>query len=1212
MPSHRKSFQIIFFTFLGLLLLAPPPVFSQKRQKMELLQADRATSFTRNGLTYRRLVGNVKLRRNDAILSCDLAELQVERDEALLQGNVSIATETSTLTGRSATYQGRLEYVEIKGSARFEDPPFFVQAEKLGYFIDLKKVVATGQPSLLDSASILSADTIYYYEDTQLGDARGKALMINNSDSLSVAGDQLLYFSGKDSLLSYGHAEFKKWSPQDTSLNIRSDSLSLEEGYFFAWKNVKLRNGTAEGRCGQAVYIQDEDMAIMKDHPVLREDDFKLTGEIFNLNMKNGELTSVYVPEKPHFIQYKALGDTTYEDWLDGQIMAVEFDQGQPSTVTLIKMATSFFNVIEDRKFKGSNKVSGDTLFILLSDSSISDITVSRGAEGTFEPNPQNNDIGFPIKYKASRISYNMADETTQLRGGASIKYGDMALEAGKIGVFWRQNLLRAGSLIDSLGANDFPVLKQTGQDDFHGKTMLYDLKTRRGKVAAGRTTLDDGNYYGEELTRINEDVYLMQDGYYTTCSLEEDPHFYFYSKQMKLISDRIIIAKPVVLYIADVPLAALPFAVFPQKKGRKSGFILPSYDYRPGTWGRALKGYGYYWAINDYSDFKMTGDFYDKYEEFKINSTLRYKKRYRISGNIKLEMESIRTALNDPASWDWALKFTHSQTIDPTFTIKADGKISGNADFYRTYSQDQNERLDTKLHSGISINKRFESLNTSASLSGTYDENLQVTRRVEATPESAGIKLSGPALALPSFSINKSSAALFPQIGNESHWYNTLRWNYGNTFKNRRNWSYLSYINPDTTSGDSLLWEEEIVDKRTWNHNMGLSANTQLFKVLKITGTFSYLDAWGFKYQQPLLDASGNAFIDTSSGALITQEVDGFIRRGTFSTGFSVNTKLYGIFPVHIGALQAVRHTLTPSVSMSYAPDFSSDFWGYTKSITDTTGAVRTFDRFAGSDLGATSTREALSLSYTIDNVFDYKLLQEEKETKSQFFSWKLSGSYNFKADSLKASDIKNTFNISLGKSFKLTPQATFEIYERDSTGTRKINQYRAPRMTNAGFSFGFRLQGRSPGGLRSQPAPSIPEDSLVTELEFGEDLSDEAPLPPAASKGSTVWSANFTFSYSYTHINPLEDPKQTFNLRSSLKFNFGKNWAITYSPSFDLIERKINPFAVGVSRDLHCWNMSLSWTPMGRYGGVNLVIKPKASQLQDLKLEHTSNRRF
>jgi hypothetical protein len=953
--------------------------------------------------------------------------------------------------------------------------------------------------------------------------------------------------------------------------------------------------------------MQDDEVAVMRDNPILREDDFILTGDLFNLHMENGGLSSVYVPENPHFTQEKRMGDTSYTDWLDGKVMAVEFENDQPRTVTLIEMATSFFNVIEEDEFKGSNNVSGDTLVILLSDSSISDIRVTGGAQGKFKPAEGSADIDSPINYQAEIIEYSMANETSLLRHNSQIKYGNMSMSAGQVGVYWRKNLLRARSLIDTLGASDYPVLRQTGQEDFHGETMIYDLQTQRGKVAAGRTKMEDANYFGEEVTRVNKDVYLMEDGYYTTCELEEHPHFYFYSKQMKLITDKLIIAKPVVLYIADIPLLALPYAIFPQQKGRSSGFIMPSYDYRPSNGGRAIKGLGYYWAMSDYSDFKMTGDFWDEREEFKLNSVLRYKKRYRYNGGIKAQMASNRSTLNTPAVWSWQVSFNHSQTIDPSLSIRADGRISGDASFDRTYSHEQSDRLNTKLHSGISVNKKFSSISSSLSLNGTYDENLQVTRRVEESPESADIKLSGPTLALPSLRFNRSSSALIPAKGNELRWYNSFRWGYNNTFSNKRRWSYLSYENPDTLSGDSLLWDEDVVDTRTWNHNTSISGDTQIMKVLKLVGSISYRDAWGFRYLDPVLTDDESVIIDSASGAIRTQEVDGFIRRGTFSTSASLNTKLYGMIPVRLGPLRAIRHTLTPKVSVSYTPDFSTDFWGYTETLTDGTGETHTFDRFAGSDLGATPSSEALRLNYSLNNVFDYKLFNGDVETKAQFFTWTFNGSYNFKADSLKASDISNSFKLNFGKTFRLSPRATFEIYERDSTGTKKINVYRSPRMTRAGFSFGFRLQGDSPGGLRSMVEKSAAEDTTKSDLDDDEFIPSEKP-----KRGGPAWSANFNFSYSFSHQNPLELAKQTFNLNTTLKFNLSENWGLTYSPRFNLIDRKLVSGSVGVTRDLHCWKLNLSWTPMGRWGGLNLTIRPKAQQLQDLKLEHTANRRY
>ena len=94
--------------------------------------------------------------------------------------------------------------------------------------------------------------------------------------------------------------------------------------------------------------------------------------------------------------------------------------------------------------------------------------------------------------------------------------------------------------------------------------------------------------------------------------------------------------------------------------------------------------------------------------------------------------------------------------------------------------------------------------------------------------------------------------------------------------------------------------------------------------------------------------------------------------------------------------------------------------------------------------------------------------------------------------------------------------------------------------------------------------------------------------------------------------HPNPLADPKQTFNLSTSLKFRLSENWSMTYNPRFNLMEQKLVSGSVGVTRDLHCWEMTINWTPMGRWGGLNILIRPKARQLQDLKLEHTSHRRY
>jgi len=408
------------------------------------------------------------------------------------------------------------------------------------------------------------------------------------------------------------------------------------------------------------------------------------------------------------------------------------------------------------------------------------------------------------------------------------------------------------------------------------------------------------------------------------------------------------------------------------------------------------------------------------------------------------------------------------------------------------------------------------------------------------------------------------------------------------------------------------LLWDETIDDTRTWRHNLSVSGNTQLMDVFKLVGSVSYADAWAFNYNEALFDESGSVQLDSTSGAVLTQEVDGFIRRGTFSTSASLNTKLYGIFPVRLGGLRAIRHTLTPSLSLRYSPNFSDETWGYTESYKDSAGNDVVFDRFTGSDIGSTPTNETLNMSYSLNNVFDYKLFKNEVESKGQFFTWNLSGSYNFKRDSLKASDIRNTFKVNFGRQFSLSPSANFEIYERDSTGSRKINKFRLPRMTRANFNFSFNLRGAPSGGLRRSGYGDDLEGGEADTLQsvVNRDITQRAGGIGGSKK--PVWTAGFRLSYSYSHDNPLLEAKQQFSMRASLKFNLSENWGVTYNPNFDIINREMVSGSIGVTRDLHCWTMSLSWTPTGRWGGLNLTIRPKSPSLQDLKYEHKSQRRF
>ncbi|HHM24392.1 MAG TPA: LPS-assembly protein LptD, partial [Bacteroidetes bacterium] len=200
------------------------------------------------------------------------------------------------------------------------------------------------------------------------------------------------------------------------------------------------------------------------------------------------------------------------------------------------------------------------------------------------------SDLDTLVEYQANRIDTDVPGRRTVLLGNAQVVYRGMRLSAGKIVIDWDKNLLIAEgvpdtSAADSSGANNgetgskltaLPVFEEGGEA-MTGEKMFYNFKTRKGRVIKGRTTYQEGYYAGEQLKRVSEKVFYVKRGRFTTCDLP-DPHYYFLSDRMKMIYQDKVIARPIVMYIHHIPVAALPYGMFPYRKGRHSGILVPRY----------------------------------------------------------------------------------------------------------------------------------------------------------------------------------------------------------------------------------------------------------------------------------------------------------------------------------------------------------------------------------------------------------------------------------------------------------------------------------------------------------------------------------------------------------------------------------------------------------------------------------------------------------
>ncbi len=278
----------------------------------------------------------------------------------------------------------------------------------------------------------------------------------------------------------------------------------------------------------------------------------------------------------------------------------------------------------------------------------------------------QGLDLADPIYYWAEQGGISWGNNKIYLKGNARIVYQEMTLQAASIMIDQQNHYLFAEGIVDTVDSLGNPVYKGTpvfteqGEEPIYGNTLYYDFNTKRGKVNYGKTQMPPGYYKGQKINKISDKTLLVEDGYFTSCEYIDDPHFYFRSHKMRaMVKDRLV-AQPVYLYIADVPLLAIPFGVFPNRRGRHSGIIVPNYG-ESSYGGRFLKNMGYYWAPSDYMDATFLTDFYDKLG-FSYKADLSYKLLYSFSGNV-----GGYYLPRDPNTGSrrerWAFTLSHSQT---------------------------------------------------------------------------------------------------------------------------------------------------------------------------------------------------------------------------------------------------------------------------------------------------------------------------------------------------------------------------------------------------------------------------------------------------------------------------------------------------------------------------------------------------------------------
>ena len=827
-----------------------------------------------------------------------------------------------------------------------------------------------------------------------------------------------------------------------------------------------------------------------------------------------------------------------------------------------------------------------DTSSVLPADSTARDDSTSRGSP---------SGVDSVVTYAAEdSIVYAPGSRTMFMFGTGELHYKEIGLKAERISVNWNTATLYAEGVADTAdtsgsGFRGRPDLVDAGES-YHGSSISYNFKSKKGKINVADTKMEGGFYYGSAIKRVDQNVLFVKNGRYTTCDLEH-PHYYFGSSEMRVELRDKVVARPVYLYISDVPIFALPFGIFPNERGRRSGLIAPAYG-ESGTRGRFLQHLGYYWAMSDYTDMSVRADGYTK-GSWNISSDFRYKLRYDFDGSISGSLA--RAVENEKGDPDYAdnrlfnLAFRHNQEFNPTTRLTVDFTFtSASGNYYQATSNNFNDLLRQNIISNASLTKSWEGTPNSMAVNIHRDQVI------------AGPKTGEVSETLPGITFNRTQTFPFRSESSGSgdlSWYDLIGYTYSGQFLNVRS---------KTKPVDTL----DFVRDERWGfgHDVAVNASPKL-GYFTFTPFFRYSERWYNSKISRTINPATNSPVDT--------EEKGFTAVRSYLMGVSTSTKLYGVFQPGIFGIKGIRHQIIPSLTYSYQPDFAKPGYGYYGTYTDTLGREIRYNKFERGVLGGAPAGESQAISMRIGNIFEMKTASTDsagEDNKFQLLNADITAGYNFARDSLNFDEIGLSYRTAIGQLLSIGGGARFNLYKFEGDpanplGGGRVNKFlwneegRLAELTSFNISVTTRLSGEK---QKTSVGPVVTEEDSIRKAGGYRNLYDEDQ-----PDFSIPWQLDLSWIYSQTQNNPRVKIRSS-NLSLGLNFNLTEFWKITASASYDLVNKQVAAPTISVYRDLHCWEMNFSWVPTGFNRNYRFEIRLKAPQLQDVKVTKQESSRI
>jgi len=794
------------------------------------------------------------------------------------------------------------------------------------------------------------------------------------------------------------------------------------------------------------------------------------------------------------------------------------------------------------------------------------------------------------IKYKAAdSVKFIIQNRRAYMYKETQINYEDMELKAyiTEFDMVSKNVYAEGGrdSLNNIIGA---PKIKM-GRDEFDASKLSYNFESKKGVIHEIKTKQGEGFLQAEKSKRYADGHIDLGGAIYTTCDADH-PHFGLRLSKAKIVPGDKVVFGPAYMELLDIPLYPLflPFGFFPQtNKQAVSGLIPPS----PGmemSRGLSLTNGGYYFAFNDHFDATILGEIYST-GTWKVQPTTRYMKRYKYSGNVNLEYGvyvSGEKGLDLSKQKSYSIVWSHQQDAKAhpyhTFTANVNyssSKFDQQFNFYNQNTNSPNNTFTNTKTSNITFQQKWP--NTPF----RFSTNM----RANQSTSDGMVNIDFPNF---NFSMEKIYPFRKKEPVGKPKWYEDIGLQYDATMQN-------------TLRGheDNLFSDKNLKNmKNGFQHKIPFSINFKVLKFINITPSMNYTGVLYTSQIRKTFDA--DSIVNGKKGVTIVDTIRGLSYAHALAPTISVSmnpkfylTNMYG----PNSKLMAIRTVISPTVGVSYVPDLSR-FFNYHRELLDKNGNVvvdkngkvqEVYDIYKNMGTYSTptpSSKQTGSVSLGINGNVEAKVRTDDSTSNVQSRKIKILNNisattrYDIFRDTMRFDPVSLSANTTIA-GINLTMSGTLDPYKLSSAGTR-INQFASPRLTRMTFSTGISLPMNNNDNKKDDKKGDIKEDYTYFDVP---------------------WNISFDYNLSYSKEQFVGKFIQTLSFRGDVKLT--TKWSLNFNSSYDFEAKKIAQMQINITRDLHCWQMSMNVTPFGPLKTYLFKINVKSATLQDLKYEKRKN---